>query len=71
MQTKTSLAGQPDKDVDDGGGDEDNDGGGGGGGNDDDCGIDQGDLTTGDLGPKTSWEEEPDLSEWSGARGSL
>ena len=54
MQTKTSLAGQPGKDVDDGGGDEDNDGGGGGGGNDDDCGIDQGDMTTGDLGPKTS-----------------
>ena len=40
MQTKTSLAGQPGKDVDDGGGDEDDDGGGGGGGNDDDCGID-------------------------------
>ena len=55
MQTKTSLAGQPGKDLedDDGGDDEDNDGGGGGG-NDDDCGIDQGDTTTGDLGPKTS-----------------
>ena len=39
MQTKTSLAGQPGKDVDDGGGDEDNDGGGGGGGNDDDYGM--------------------------------
>ena len=53
MQTKTSLAGQPGKDVDDGGSDEDNDGGGGGG-NDDDCSIDFGDMTTGDLGPKTS-----------------
>ena len=72
MQTKTSLAGQPNKDVDDddGGYDED-DGGGSGGGNDDDCGSDQGDLTTGDLGPKTSWVEEPDWSAWSGARGSL
>ena len=49
MQTKTSLAGQPGKDLDDD--DEDNDGGGG---IDDDCGIDQVDMTTGDLGPKTS-----------------
>ena len=67
MQTKTSLAGQPGKDLDDddGGDDEDNDGGGGGGGIDDDCGIDFGSyvihmlfivvhMTTGDLGPKTS-----------------
>ena len=54
MQTKTSLAGQPGKDLDDdddGDDDEDNDGGGG---IDDDCGIDQVDMTTGDLGPKTS-----------------
>ena len=71
MQTKTSLAEQPDKDVDDddGGDDEDNDCGGGGG-IDDDCGSDQGDMTTGDLGPKTSWVEEPDWSEWSAARES-